>query len=531
MFIVLTYCADNTDPADKTVHCRNLCYDKTLERPGQFARTRTRSEATRELRLIHSLNSVQAAQIRDEISRLQALHTAHEQEVQRLESLLTGPPSTNYNVPVVPVNSCMRPCCGFRLSLGTSHRVQQVLLQLRRRSHEIFQYLVSRRYLLTPIRRLPPELLQEVFLLAATSPLDVVIRLAHVCSYWRAVALDISQLWATIRLPISNPQLNFYLSHAKSAPLSIFCQPRTQACALKKIARLSLHWRSLDLSVASSFDQLNVIHQRIPLLKYLRLSPCAIEAFRARPYIFGGAPCLRRVSLDAGRRFISPSLFVLPWGQITFLTLRCVDFPVFSEFLRQCPRLLYFNVEIASSAVPTAETESSVRKLVLRGAHCQEAIVAHRFPKLLSLCIDKSMYNQHPDFLAFLARSSHLEMLSVLGRTNTLAPWTPSVELLMATPSLRIILLRDWDNDCRMAIVTPKFLTTRLVAPLLDDPFSPVAPQSLAEIDVAGCTVFDAPALLAFMEARSPSFDAYGIERARVIDPFGEDELDYLDHL
>ncbi|KAF7370832.1 SWIM-type domain-containing protein [Mycena sanguinolenta] len=509
--------------------CRNLCCDQTLGRPGQFVRTR--SEAMHELCLNYCVNSVQIAQIRDEISQLEVSHTAHEQEIQRLESLLAGPPSTNYNVPVAPGKFCAQPCCSLRLGLGASHRVQQVLLQLRRRTQEISQYLNARRCLLTPIHRLPPELLRGVFFFAATSPLDVVIRLARVCNYWRAVALDTSQLWATIRLPISNPQLNFCLSHANSAPLNITCAPGTQPSALKKIARLSLRWRSLDLSIASGSEQLNVIHQRLPLLKSLRLSPCTIEAFRTRPHIFSDAPSLRRLSLDAGYRFLSPSLFSLPWGQITFLTLKCVDFPVFSEFLRQCPHLFYFNVEIVSSAVPTAETESSLRKLVLRGSYCQEAIVGHRFPKLLSLCIDKSMYNQHPNFLAFLARSSRLEMLSVRGLTNTVASWTPSVELLMVTPSLRIILIRDWDSDSRMAMVTPKFLTTPLVAPCVYDPFSPVAPPSLAQVDVAGCTIFDAAALLAFMDARGPSFDPHGIERARVIDPFGEDEPDYLDHV
>ncbi|KAF7366662.1 hypothetical protein MSAN_00924100 [Mycena sanguinolenta] len=118
----------------------------------------------------------------------------------------------------------------------------------------------------------------------------------------------------------------------------------------------------------------------------------------------------------------------------------------------------------------------------------------------------------------------------------------PPVELLLAAPSLRILLIEHWRNHGRMAMVTPRF-DTPLVVPLLDDPFPPVVLRSLAEVevDVARCATFDRDALLAVVKARmvdDPSFDPYGIEWAWLNDPFeewtglmdfsGQDELDYL---
>ncbi|KAF7375431.1 hypothetical protein MSAN_00430900 [Mycena sanguinolenta] len=103
-------------------------------------------------------------------------------------------------------------------------------------------------------------------------------------------------------------------------------------------------------------------------------------------------------------------------------------------------------------------------------------------------------------------------------------------------PSLRCMLIQDrtrGSNDCRVAMVTPRFQTP-LVVPLLNDPFLPVPPQSLAKVDVVRCTAFDRDELLASIKTRmeiDPSFDPYGIEKARLVDPEGEDELDRLHYL
>ncbi|KAJ7248576.1 hypothetical protein B0H12DRAFT_1234908 [Mycena haematopus] len=443
----------------------------------------------------------------DEIPPVQALYTSCKKELSRLKCMLAARPPPGYKAPVVLGKSkpCINACCslGFYPPPDASPRLRYVVLQLQLVSQELSQYLGAKRSLAAPIRRLPPELLQDVFLftvisdtyaLAASSNFQKAvtlrkavgaIRLAHVCSYWRAVALDTGQLWATILLRLSHSgitQLNFYTAHAKSTPLTIICRQWAQRQLLTKLVCQSHCWRSLTLRVPD-MRGLDVIHQRIPMLRSLCLHTCMLNA-RATTNVFRAAPSLRRVTLTADILPFEPFALILPWSQLTFLTLQPLSLSLFSQFVRECPQLLYFNVRLnwetyglnwqthedPLQVARTTETHSSLRKLVLRGAKCQEVVISHSFPHLLSLSIQTHVLS--PDFFRFLARSSHLEMLSVLGwnfknRHDVVAYCSrPPVELLLATPCLRIMHVRTKNKDWNTAMVTPRFYDTPLVVPL-----------------------------------------------------------------
>ncbi|KAJ6463880.1 hypothetical protein C8R45DRAFT_1174840 [Mycena sanguinolenta] len=239
-----------------------------------------------------------------------------------------------------------------------------------------------------------------------------------------------------------------------------------------------------------------------------------------------------------------------------------MSLPAFLQVVQECSRLVYLDAQVCEGNHNlfngVAETHSSLRKLVLRGSRSQQAFVAHRFPCLLSLSVE--MNQLHPHFFQKLMRSSHLEFLCMWSGDcdfqDDLAAycWRPPAELLRATPSLRIILIiihrppycpdrcdgnheGHFGTRVSVALATPSFYTP-LADPRIDVPFPSVAPRSLADADVAtlrrACTKFDQDELLVFVKARmegDTSFDLYGIERARLINPLGEDELDYLDYL
>ncbi|KAJ6481628.1 hypothetical protein C8R45DRAFT_1002450 [Mycena sanguinolenta] len=377
------------------VKCPNLCCDEILERPGKFVQLC--SEAIIESRAKYCVESAEAARIMDEISPTQTLYTSCKKELGRLKCILAARPPPGYKAPVAAgkCRPCIHACCslGFSPSLDALPRLRHVVSQLQIVCRELSQYLGAKRSLATPIRRLPPELLQDVFLFAVISETyalsaasDVekggtlgkalgAIRLAHVCSYWRAIALDTGQLWATILLRLSHisgiTQLNFHTAHAKSTPLTILCHEWAEPRLLRKLARRSHRWRSLTLHVDCDFKELDCIRQKIPLLESLSL----IDT-RFTTDVFRDAPSLRRVMLKPHRRYreLQPFGFMLPWHQLTFLTLEPVPFPLFSEFVRECPQLLYLNVKLSWSAYAplpaprTTETHNSLRKLVLRGA-------------------------------------------------------------------------------------------------------------------------------------------------------------------
>ncbi|KAJ7135477.1 hypothetical protein C8R43DRAFT_620206 [Mycena crocata] len=471
-----------------------------------------------------------------QIHRAEALSASYNNEILRLKRLLAACPPPDCKIPAAPrvtLKSCSHACCDTSIR---PPRASAEMLRLRR----VVQQLQHRRQ---TISHLPPELLRMVFSYAVLPEKRdpfyrtalAAVRMAHVCSYWRIIVFDMSKLWTTIllRRPTSQHMesighLEFYADHAKTRPLILRCTRWPGRLFRQKLTRMSQRWLEIDLTIDNPhFDELNVVRQKIPFLKSLCIRNSGERDGAQTNDAFEFAPSLRRVALSVGDGYIWPFSFVLPWEQITSLTLNPISLSVFSECIRNCPQLLYFNAVVylrpAEVVQPMAELRSPLRKLVLQGSECQVALIAHTFPHLLSLSIDMNWL--HPEFFAFLARASRLEMLAV--RACRFVTTENLLALLLAAPSLRILHFRDW----RTAMVTPKFRTT-LIPPAADDPFIPAEPQSLAELGIEGCWALDDFALRAILRARAPSLDPYRIESARLqiqdfpFDP--EAELDYL---
>ncbi|KAJ6530934.1 hypothetical protein DFH09DRAFT_1183717 [Mycena vulgaris] len=73
------------------------------------------------------------------------------------------------------------------------------------RHEDLEREIYSLRVGLAPYKKLPPELLAEIFLFCSTlpaflppTPNEPLLALAHVCSAWRQLALQVSELWANI---------------------------------------------------------------------------------------------------------------------------------------------------------------------------------------------------------------------------------------------------------------------------------------------------------------------------------------------
>lgn len=85
---------------------------------------------------------------------------------------------------------------------------------------------------MSPIARLPPELLSAIFLAYATSVREdythswrevqpyLWVQVTHVCRYWRDVALDCAVLWSWV-VPVSEACTQAMLSRSRQAPLTV----------------------------------------------------------------------------------------------------------------------------------------------------------------------------------------------------------------------------------------------------------------------------------------------------------------------
>ncbi|KAG8893401.1 hypothetical protein FRC00_010562 [Tulasnella sp. 408] len=70
-------------------------------------------------------------------------------------------------------------------------------------------------------RQLPPEILSEIFHIAAKDAPLMPITLSHVDRFHRHVAINLSRLWSTISIRLAAPLVDLYLERSQSAPLFI----------------------------------------------------------------------------------------------------------------------------------------------------------------------------------------------------------------------------------------------------------------------------------------------------------------------
>ncbi|KAF9513664.1 hypothetical protein BS47DRAFT_1343891, partial [Hydnum rufescens UP504] len=81
----------------------------------------------------------------------------------------------------------------------------------------------------TPIHLLPPDVLGDIFMTAVWSERSFVVKISHVCSYWRAVALQHTRLWAHIKARAGNSFLNGavreWIRRSGDGPLDIMLEP------------------------------------------------------------------------------------------------------------------------------------------------------------------------------------------------------------------------------------------------------------------------------------------------------------------
>ncbi|KAK7023099.1 hypothetical protein R3P38DRAFT_2957515 [Favolaschia claudopus] len=228
------------------------------------------------------------------------------------------------------------------------------LERLRDRERGIVAHL---RMAIAPIKKLPAELLVEIFLLVRDSYPDLPEKnrirrtqeLSHVCAFWRSVALTTPQLW-TDKLwntpkttPTASSLAGIQQWLDRSAPFHIpvyFCieqlfwgtvdaQPLVDT-----LATVARRWKTADFTVFS-LDVLSAIPVgSLQSLEELDLCSPDMESHSKVP-AFLTAEHLHSICLDTVRT----SKFLLPWSQLSYITITDPDPMECLEVLVQCATL------------------------------------------------------------------------------------------------------------------------------------------------------------------------------------------------
>lgn len=217
------------------------------------------------------------------------------------------------------------------------------------------------RVALSCVRRVPPELVSEIFAMCVPSGVDddqswntldiacVPWVLARVSSSWRAVAISQPELWAYIKIDLEEMEQNGQiepplamlqtsLERSGSVLLRVFFHDsyRPTDRAQEMLTSLMSHshrWNQLSLFVSYPHLHLtNQIRGRLPLLQYLNIGAYGANTFA--PFDgFELAPMLRHVFLKDEWETV-----ILPWAQLTTLDGETVVSP--GPVIRRCPELL-----------------------------------------------------------------------------------------------------------------------------------------------------------------------------------------------
>ncbi|EDR15504.1 uncharacterized protein LACBIDRAFT_321380 [Laccaria bicolor S238N-H82] len=256
-------------------------------------------------------------------------------------------------------------------------RVQSILDELHREHRALSDEIEAHRALISPIRQLPLDVLEEIFVHclpkgrnAVMSAQEAPILLGRICSAWRSIALSTPRLWSSLHIPTPTQitetgqdpaQLDptfiakverrceaarEWISRSGESPISIsVCTPRhsypydlqpsnmnTFEIAITQILASSHRWKNVDFrATEDSFTRLQQLTEDdVPLLESLVIASGPLtHAWDPLASDFGGrwtecsgllsARKLWKLSLS----YLREDLLSLPvrWSQLTHLNL------------------------------------------------------------------------------------------------------------------------------------------------------------------------------------------------------------------
>ncbi|KAK7060818.1 hypothetical protein VNI00_000551 [Paramarasmius palmivorus] len=365
-----------------------------------------------------------------------------------------------------------------------TRKLSVAIMSLERKRNELKERMERYRSLLSPIHRLPPEVLANIFTICGEDFNDIhpikmppAVAVSLVCGRWRSVALSTPFLWSSIRITFRNWEwgqhekvarlTETYLSRSKTSPLhlkmDITCIDDGADVditpALDVLVQNSSRWRTLDIICRPWVWQtstLRGVRGRLSKLRHLRLSAfsdgeddAADDLEIINTNIFDDCPdlhslCLMPNSSDA------LSAIVLPWHQIQNLELESSEIRTAMLFITRCPNLqrVEFNNHnfIGMEEVDDVEVvTSSVKSLSISLYQSPQVFQVLTVPSLTSLEIGHLSFVRDLRPIEDCIRRSSCNLTSFkLGPAPVSCKQVLSLLSLM--PKLQSLHIYEWDQ-------------------------------------------------------------------------------------
>jgi hypothetical protein len=215
------------------------------------------------------------------------------------------------------------------------------------------------RSIVAPIRRIPSEMLCEIFLYCLEDRSDyravekAPFQLSFVCNKWRRVVISTPQLWSYIfirRGPIVMEILQTWLLRSGTSPLTLIYELDDYEnfyCYdyyIDAIIPHSHRWKVVEfVMIAEGYkfleDRFTDIKGNLPMLERLRLR--SLGAYPEPMTVFETAPRLHALELTK----MKPTLCLFPWHQLKHCHIRRFPIVQFPHMLRQCTNLTHCTLD------------------------------------------------------------------------------------------------------------------------------------------------------------------------------------------
>ncbi|KAJ7591523.1 hypothetical protein C8J56DRAFT_935773 [Mycena floridula] len=263
---------------------------------------------------------------------LQPIAPAYVEEFPHLSR--TNDPPVTAEIPAIEADILTRENEIQALQAGID-TLQRALDGLKSRQSAAKEALVVQRSIIHPLRRLPPELLQEIFKecmpeLGVFSPSRVCESPWNlsVCQRWREISVSYQKLWSVIQQTDNDPReevTELLLQRSASFPLGVCLvqgpSPLEKSHQIvRTILPSSSRWKSLDVNV-DDMEALMPIRGHLDNLEELSISLCPASTPHTPLTMFQLAPALKKLHIVHLSTVSEAPLLLLPWSNIIDCTI------------------------------------------------------------------------------------------------------------------------------------------------------------------------------------------------------------------